>query len=264
MKRLDTRVLHYLLLIALISAGNTESAGAQQPVHMDSGTVLLENFEHDTTGKLPHKWYDRDGNKKLINHDESFSKNYLYKVDEEGDNKFLRYKGSRAKHINLPLINKDKDNIYNINIFETPILSWKVRAHKLPHNAREDDDDYNDSVASVYVVFDMGRVAFFKKVPKTIRYTWSSTLEEGSTASKLFGNQQIKVVKSGNEDTGKWITFERNLVQDYRRLFGDDPPRTPMAILVMSDGNSTGSWVKADYDDIMLKPQKEQKAIEVK
>ncbi|MGM0547050.1 MAG: DUF3047 domain-containing protein, partial [Bacteroidota bacterium] len=64
------------------------------------------------------------------------------------------------------------------------------------------------------------------------------------------------VIKSGEEDTGKWVTFERNLVEDYRERFGDDPPRHPLAILILSDGNSTNTHVKADYDDIVLKPKK--------
>ncbi|TYP95024.1 Protein of unknown function (DUF3047) [Fodinibius salinus] len=224
-------------------------------IQKKDGIVLLENFEDDPVGGFPLEWYDRDGNKKLVNHSKKFTKNYLYKVAQDSGNKFLHYEGTAAKHINLPLINEDKENIYNINLYETPVLSWKIRAHELPKNARENDDDVNDSVASIYVAFDMGRVALFKKVPKTIRYSWSSTLQKGKTASKLFGNQQIIIVKSGKEDSGKWITFERNLVEDYRRMFGDDPPKTPIAILILSDGDSTGSFVKADYDDIMLKPE---------
>lgn len=215
--------------------------------------IVLENFENDSTGDFPSEWYDRDGNQKLVNHSKKFTKDYHYKVEKEGNNKFLRYEGTRAKHINFPLINKDKKNVYDINIYETPILSWKVRAFELPKNADEDSSDRNDSVASIYVVFDFGRVALFKKVPKTIRYSWSTTLPKGTEASKLFGNQNIIVVNSGYDDVGSWVTFERNLVDDYRRVFGDDPPKTPLAILILSDGDSTGSYVMADYDDIMLK-----------
>ncbi|WP_445664860.1 DUF3047 domain-containing protein [Fodinibius sp. AD559] len=228
-----------------------------QSIHkLDNGTVLIDNFENDPVGELPHRWYDRDGNKKLINYPQDFSEHYLYKIRNNNANNFLRYQGVTAKHISFPLINENKDNIYNINLYETPILSWKVRAHKLPEGANEKTSDRNDSVASIYVVFGMGRVALVKKVPKSIRYTWSTTLPEGETGSKLFGNQQIIVVNSGKEDTGEWITFERNLVKDYRRMFGDDPPKNPIAILILSDGDSTNSYVKADYDDIMLKPEK--------
>ena len=230
------------------------SVEAQPVKHKDDGTVIIENFESDPVNQLPQSWYDRDGNKKLINHTDEFTKNYLYRVESKNGNKYLRYQGTSAKHISFPLINEGRDNIYDINIYETPILSWKVRAHSLPENANENSSDRNDSVASIYVVFDMGRIALFKKVPKSIRYTWSTTLDEGETGSKLFGNQQIIVVKSGREDMGQWVTFNRNLVEDYRRMFGDDPPKTPIAILILSDGDSTGSFVKADFDDIKLKP----------
>jgi len=226
------------------------------PKKLDNGIIVLEKFEEDSIGSFPKGWYDRDGNNTLLNHDPEIVKDYNYTVKKEDSNKFLRYEGTSAKHINFPLIDKKKNNIYGIDIYKTPKLSWKVRAHTLPVNANEEVEENNDSVASVYVVFDFGRVALFKKVPKTIRYSWSSTLPEGTVTSKLFGNQQIKVVKSGNEDLGKWITFEVNLVNDYRRLFGDDPPETPIAILLLSDGDSTGSFVKADYDDLMLKPEK--------
>lgn len=255
MDQLDTKVLRCFFLIIFSIFGTTQLSKAQQPIHLENNAVLLESFEDDQAGGFPQNWYDRDGNKKLINHSKEFTENYLYEVVNSNDNNFLRFEGKEAKHINLPLINGDQDNIYGINIYKTPILSWRVRAHRLPENANEDNDDYNDSVASIYVAFDMGRVALFKRVPKTIRYTWSSTLEEGTELSKFFGNQKIVVVESGPKRTGDWITFKRNIVEDYKRLFGDNPPKTPMAILILSDGDSTGSWVMADYDDIMLEPE---------
>jgi hypothetical protein len=222
---------------------------------LNDGAIILENFEADQVGQFPDGWYDRDGNKQLKNHDAEERAKYKYRVKQEHGNKFLEYEGEKAMHINFPLINGDKHNIYDINIYKTPVLSWKVRAYSLPDNASEDDKDRNDAVASVYVVFDMGHV-LFKKVPKTIRYTWSSTLKEGTELSKFFSNQKIVVVESGMDRIGNWVTFERNIVEDYRRLFGDNPPKNPIAILILSDGDSTGSYVKADYDDIMLKPEK--------
>lgn len=252
----SSNIIYVFALFLTLWLTEVSIISAQQPRQLENGDILLESFDNDSVGELPLEWYDRDGNKKLKNHARKFTKNYKYKVLQENGDKFLRYEGTRAKHINFPLINKDKDNIYGIDIYETPILSWKVRAHELPENANEDSSDRNDSVASIYVVFDMGRVALFKKVPKSIRYTWSTTLQEGTETSKLFGNQKIVVVESGEENTGNWVTFERNIVEDYRRLFGDDPPNTPLAILILSDGDSTGSFVKADYDDIMLKSRR--------
>lgn len=241
-----------LLLVGFYKVGHTQT---HTPQRLKSGAIMLENFENDQVGQLPEGWYDRDGNKQLKNHEPDERAKYKYRVRQENGNKFLQYEGQKAMHINFPLIDDQKDNIYDINIYKTPILSWKVRAYDLPENANENDNSRNDAVASVYVVFDMGHV-LFKKVPKSIRYSWSSTLKEGTELSKFFGNQKIVVVESGPARTGKWITFERNIVKDYRRLFGDNPPKNPMAILILSDGDSTGSFVKAEYDDIMLKPER--------
>ncbi|HET8865674.1 MAG TPA: DUF3047 domain-containing protein, partial [Gracilimonas sp.] len=72
----------------------------------------------------------------------------------------------------------------------------------------------------------------------------------------FFGNQKIVVVESGEDEMGKWIRFERNIVEDYERLFGDKAPKRPMAILILSDADNTKSTAIADYDDIMLKPAK--------
>lgn len=245
----------YFVLFSALGLLMTSVVRGQSSNHVvkKGGTVILEDFQQEETDKFPSHWYNRDGTNRVINYTEGLKDEYNYTVLEENGNKFLRYEGTGAKHINFPLIDKNQNNVYDIDIYETPILSWKVRAHQLPQNASEDVEARNDAVASVYVVFDMGRIALFKKVPKSIRYTWSTTLREGAELSKLFGNQQIVVVKSGREDIGEWVTFEVDLVESYRRLFGDNPPANPMAILILSDGDSTGSFVKADYDDIMLK-----------
>lgn len=248
----------FVLLVLSFIFLQTNLQAQKLPAYQPNGNLLIENFENEEGGELPSGWYDRDGNKKLVNHTKEFLQGYNYRVREEDGNKFLHYEGSSAKHISFPLINKEKENIYNINLYETPVLRWKVRAHSLPENANEDVNERNDAVASIYVAFDMGRIALFKKVPKTIRYTWSTTLQKGTRTSKLFGNQNIIVVKSGREDMGEWVTFERNIVEDYRMVFGDDPPKTPLALIILSDGDSTGSYAEADYDDIMLKPADRQ------
>lgn len=251
---MKSSILSSLILILVFglfanTSGQQQIESQYSVQHLENGVVIIEDFEQDTVGNLPHKWYNRDGERQPIDYPPDEKSTYKYKVQEENGNQYLHYQGTSAKHMNFPIINKDGINIYN-----TPILSWKWRVNDIPEGANEDVDGKNDAAASIYVVFDMGRIALFKKVPKSIRYTWSSTLEEGTELSKLFGNQQIVVVKSGKEDLGKWQTFQRNILEDYRRLFGDDPPKKPLAILILSDGNSTGQRAAADYDDIELRP----------
>lgn len=213
-----------------------------------NGGLLIEDFESTALGELPSGWYNRDFTVKITSSEESFK--YRYKVVEENGNRFLYYNDTDAHHMNFPLGRR-----MNLHLENTPVLSWKWRVSKLPENASEADDKRNDSAASIYVVFDMGKVAFFKKVPKSIRYTWSSTLPKGHESSVFFGNQKIVVVESGDEQLGRWKTFRRNIVDDYRRLFGEEPPERPLAILILSDGNSTGSVAEASYDDLIFYPE---------
>lgn len=243
---------HFLTLLFVLSFIFSLKLTAQSAINTieygRNGVVYLEDFEKYETETIPDEWYNRDGDRIPATYGEDLRKDYLYNVHSENGNQFLRFSGMEAKHLNFPLADKEE-----LDIHETPILRWRWRIHDIPEGGNEDRDELNDTAASVYVVFDLGRV-LFRKVPKSIRYTWSSTLPEGKELSKFFGNQKIVVVGSGQEGNGEWQTFERNIVEDYKRLFGDDPPHTPLALLILSDGDNTKSYVQADYDDFELHP----------
>jgi hypothetical protein len=237
----------FIILLVLTAQSYAQSA-INEIEFGDDGVVYLEDFEKYETGDLPDEWYNRDGDRIPYHYEGSDRMGYLYEVTRECENQFLRYEGTDAKHLNFPLLDKE-----GLDIYKNPVLKWKWRIHDIPTGGNEDIDDRNDVAASVYIVFDMGRV-LFRKVPKSIRYTWSSSLPVGTELSKFFGNQKIVVVGAGTDDLGKWQTFERNIVEDYKRLFGDEPPKTPIALLILSDADDTKIFTKADYDDFELLP----------
>ena len=240
------QILIIMPMAANVTIAQTKIKAKYSVKHLKDGTVVIDDFEDDSVGSIPHKWYNRNGERQPFDYPAEEKESYRYRVEKEDSNQYLHYEGTSAKHLNFPIINKD-----NIDIYKTPILSWQWRVSEIPAGANEDVNDKNDAAASIYVVFDMGHV-LFKKVPKSIRYTWSSTLKKGTELSKFFGNQKIIVVQSGRDGLGKWHTFSRNIVEDYKRLFGDDPPHKPLAILILSDGDSTGHPAEADYDNIQL------------
>lgn len=242
-----------LLMVFLVVIATAGISQAQQSFRLDDGTFVIDNFEQQPVGSLPTGWYNRNGDHKVTQLRPSKRVKYHYTIVKNDSNKFLRYSGVYAMHLNFPFINKQHENVYNINVYETPILSWKWRVFNLPNGANIHDNGSNDAAASIYVVWGFGHI-LFKKVPKTVRYVWGTAQSEGTVMSKLFGNQKIVVVESGPANKGEWVTFHRNIVKDYKRLFGDKPPKTPLAILILSDGDSTNSYVKADYDDIKLEP----------
>ena len=58
---------------------------------------------------------------------------------------------------------------------------------------------------------------------------------------------------SGAAGIGAWQTVKRNVVEDFRRAYGEDPGQL-MAVGVLTDTDNTGASVEAWYGDIRFLP----------
>ena len=226
-----------LLLLIFLIAGGFSLAEAQS-----ISWIKIDDFESDSLGNVPSKWYNRDGEKKPAYYGEEESESYHYAISKEGDNQFLRYDGTDAKHLMFPL------NDFDINLRTGTELRWKWRANQLPEDAEVEVKEKNDVVLSVYVVFSVNMF----KMPKVIRYVWATNEELGEEISLNFGNQKVIVLRNKDDKMGTWIEEQRNLLDDYHKVFSSRAPSKPLAILILSDGNDTNSVVKGDYDDIFV------------
>ena len=52
------------------------------------------------------------------------------------------------------------------------------------------------------------------------------------------------VLRSGPGELGRWLTERRNVLEDYRRVFGEDP-EDPRALALSIDTNDTHSEAEA-------------------
>ncbi|KAF0221577.1 MAG: hypothetical protein FD174_346 [Geobacteraceae bacterium] len=138
-----------------------------------------------------------------------------------------------------------------------PVLrwSWKVE-HTLKGEdaARKSGDDF---AARVYVVFP--RTFFWQT--RAINYVWAARLPQNSAGpSPYTSNAVIVAVESGDEKAGRWVTEERNVYEDYRKHFGEEPSRIG-AVAVMTDTDDTRDEVTAYYGDIFLTDQEGRTAV---
>jgi hypothetical protein len=131
---------------------------------------------------------------------------------------------------------------------KNPLLRW---SWKVEHTLKGEDvtkKSGDDFAARVYVVFPS---AFFWKI-RALNYVWASNLQKSrAVPSPYTGNAFILAVESGEEKVGTWVTEERNIREDYKRFFGEEPPRIG-AVAVMTDTDDTGDEVTAWYGDISL------------
>jgi Protein of unknown function (DUF3047) len=127
-----------------------------------------------------------------------------------------------------------------------PILHWRWKvADTIPGgDARgKATDDY---AARIYVIFPH----WFFPLTRTINYIWANQLpQEVSIVSSYTSNSIMLAVRSGREHRGEWLEERRDVLADYRNLFGAEPG-TIGAIAIMTDTDNTGQTAEAWYDDI--------------
>ena len=129
-----------------------------------------------------------------------------------------------------------------------PLLSWRWKVKGIIPGGEETKRSADDYAARVYVIFPHW---FFPRT-KTISYVWANKLARGAALpSPYTGNAQMVAVESGPEKVGEWLTERRNVLEDYRRLFGEEPPPVG-AIAIMTDTDDTGAGAEAWYDDLRI------------
>lgn len=124
--------------------------------------------------------------------------------------------------------------------------SWKISNTIAQGNEKSKQGD--DYAARVYVVFP-GR--FFWQM-RALNYIWANKLPKGEFVPNAFtSNAMLIAVESGQSKAGQWVTEERDLLADFRRVFGEDPPEAG-AVAIMTDTDNTGAEATAWYGDITL------------
>ena len=138
-----------------------------------------------------------------------------------------------------------------IDVKQYPILEWKWRVVALPPrgNARKAETD--DEAAQLYVTF--------PRFPTTVRsriigYVWDSTEPAGATfPSAKVGTVRYIVVRSGSVDLGKWIAETRNVLEDFKKLYGEEPGEPAGLVTLSINSQNTGARAESFFGDILFK-----------
>lgn len=151
---------------------------------------------------------------------------------------------------------------------KTPILSWRWKIAGTLPKGDERSKKGDDYAARVYVTFkyEPSRVGLATRVKyaavkalrgeypphDAIAYIWANKLPAGESAPSPYTDRVKMVsVRSGNAEAGEWRAERRDVLEDYRRLFGEDPP--PYAgVALMTDADDTGGSAEAWYADVTL------------
>ncbi|HKA38266.1 MAG TPA: DUF3047 domain-containing protein [Burkholderiales bacterium] len=150
-----------------------------------------------------------------------------------------------------------------------PMLEWHWKVTELIAAADNTKKHAEDSPVRVVVSFDgdiarlpLGDRLFFdnmralsgRQMPyATLMYIWENRAVKDTVIPNLHTTRvKMIVAESGRGKLGEWQEVVRNVYEDYRRAFGEEPGNITM-IGIMTDTDNTGANVHAYYGDIVFR-----------
>jgi Protein of unknown function (DUF3047) len=155
---------------------------------------------------------------------------------------------------------------------ERPIFSWRWKVMDLAPSAAAPDDspvrvmvsfegDHSKIPFSERVFYDQFRLFTGQQLPYAgVMYVWGSKTPRGGVAPNKYTSRiKMIAVESGRERLGQWLEETRNVKDDYRRLFGEEPGRV-VSVGLMTEADGSDRALEAYYGDIVFRAPNEATA----
>jgi Protein of unknown function (DUF3047) len=184
---------------------------------------------------------------------------------------------TRAEIEGVPCVLAEANASWSLHVAKVPdafanasTLSWRWHVAKLLPGSDSETRGSDDAPVRVVIAFkgdkskidapdrsamNMAKLIGGWEIPyATLQYIWESdakteTVIPHHTISRI---QKI-VVRSGELGLAGWLSFERNVRDDYRRAFGDEEPGEIESVGVMTDTDSLGGMARSCYADLALR-----------
>jgi Protein of unknown function (DUF3047) len=171
------------------------------------------------------------------------SPSYDFEIVSEDSRRVLHMKSNGDSST----INKE----IKVDCKDYQILQWKWKAVELPKGADARKKATDDEAAQIYVTFPRFPSAVRSRI---IGYIWDTTAPAGSIfKSQKTGLVTYVVVRSGEADLNKWLTESRNVCQDYKKIYGEEPEEKMEAISIGIDSDDTRSRAESYVGEILFR-----------
>ena len=216
-------------MAVLLVVGSAAIAPAEPPI------VLVEDWSGRALGAtgVPEGWQRHDWG----------SPKYDFAVVADGSRKVLRMRSESDNST----ISKE----VRVAVKRFPVLVWRWKVLTLPAKADSRRRETDDQAAQIYVTF--------PRFPERIRsriigYVWDTTAPAGTIVkSPSAGGVMYVVVRSGRADCGRWLTETRNVYDDYKQIYGEEPPEEIRLISLAIDSNDTRSTAESYAGEIFFR-----------
>ncbi len=231
----DTPLTIRLTITAVAAAALLGLAASGSARAADPPAITVEDWSRHPVGKtgIPEGWKGQNWG----------SPKYDFTIVSESPAKALHLR-SRDEG---STISKE----VKVDLRRYPILQWRWKVVALPKGGDSRRKDADDQGGQVYVTFPRFPSAVRSRV---IGYVWDTTVPAGTVVkSEKTGTVTYVVVRSGPAGTGQWLTESRNVFEDYRRIYGEEPGEEVGAVSLAIDSNDTHSSAEAYVGEIVFR-----------
>jgi hypothetical protein len=162
----------------------------------------------------------------------------------------------------------------NIDVREYPIVTWKWKVENILEGIDERTKEGDDHPIRIFFVFepDESKQSFWYRLKRFIyldrihghpmggrftEYLWGSHLESGDIINDPGKPwQKLMVIEGGSRKLGKWLSYKRNLYEDFKKLYGEEPRRL-IFIGILNDTDQTRQEAISYIADFMLNKEEQ-------
>ncbi|MBL7050519.1 MAG: DUF3047 domain-containing protein [Nitrospira sp.] len=176
------------------------------------------------------------------------------KIDEHSLYSILKEEGSYLKAES----NASASGIVHkrdFNVYDHPKVRWRWKVSNVYEKGNALKKSGDDYPVRIYIMFkyDPETASFGKKIKyglakklygkyppdSSLNYIWANRRHEERIIPNSYTSQAMMILlQYGGENTGKWFEQEVDVLEDYRKAFGEEPPAVA-SLAVMNDSDNT-------------------------
>jgi hypothetical protein len=141
------------------------------------------------------------------------------------------------------------------NVYDYPIVQWRWKVSNIYQNADPEKKSGDDYPIRIYVAFKYDpqtattaqkmKFGFIKRVygeypPQyTLMFVWANRPDQKAIMTSPYTDSvKIVALEKGEKNVGPWQDHQINIVEDFRKAFGGDPPAVAQ-LAIMNDSDNT-------------------------
>ncbi|NWF57396.1 MAG: DUF3047 domain-containing protein [Syntrophaceae bacterium] len=137
----------------------------------------------------------------------------------------------------------------SFDIRKYPHLTWRWKATRLPKGGDIRKRETDDQAGQIYVLFPRFPAMINTR---SMGYIWDALTPVGTAGtSTAYSRMKYVVLQSGPDKLGQWTWETRNVLEDYKKYFQEDPPQVG-GLLLYINTQHTQSSAEIYYGEIFF------------